>query len=380
MRKRRSGALITQPANYRAFIPRSLPPEPPIEYDAELLDLLSEADRELGRLDGAASTLPNPDLFVFMYVRREAAHSSQIEGTQASLIDLLQFEARAARSDQPVDVEEIANYVAAMNEGIDLLDDLPVSLRLIRRIHARLLAGVRGSERTPGEFRKSQNWIGPPGCTLADATFVPPPPGDMIVALGEWEDFIHSRQRIPPLVKVGLAHAQFETVHPFLDGNGRVGRLLITFLLVEKRVLTRPLLYLSHFFKQNRLEYYERLQGTRELGDWEGWLKFFLRGVAKVAKEATENAHQIVAMRERHRDLVTSSLGRGAGKALLLLERLYYQPIVNVPVVMTITGLSSARASSLVLELQDLGLLHETSGRRRNRVFAYGPYMKFLEG
>ena len=315
-----------------------------------------------------------------MYVRREAAHSSQIEGTQASLIDLLQFEARAARSDQPVDVEEIANYVAAMNEGIDLLDDLPVSLRLIRRIHARLLAGVRGSERTPGEFRKSQNWIGPPGCTLADATFVPPPPGDMIVALGEWEDFIHSRQRIPPLVKVGLAHAQFETVHPFLDGNGRVGRLLITFLLVEKRVLTRPLLYLSHFFKQNRLEYYERLQGTRELGDWEGWLKFFLRGVAKVAKEATENAHQIVAMRERHRDLVTSSLGRGAGKALLLLERLYYQPIVNVPVVMTITGLSSARASSLVLELQDLGLLHETSGRRRNRVFAYGPYMKFLEG
>lgn len=377
---RRSGALISQPGGYRAFVPRSLPPHPPIEYDAEMLDLLSEADRALGRLDGAASTLPNPDLFVFVYIRREAAHSSQIEGTQASLIDLLQFEAHAVQGDQPVDVEEIANYVAAMNLGLELLDRLPVSLRLIRRIHERLLSDVRGSDRTPGRFRKSQNWIGPPGCTLGDASFVPPPPAEMIDALGQWEDFIHSRARMPPLIKVGLAHAQFETIHPFLDGNGRVGRLLITFLLVEKRILTRPLLYLSHFFVQNRSEYYERLQATRDQGDWEGWLRFFLRGVAKVAKEATENAHEIVAMRELHRDMITAGLGRGAGKALVLLERLYYQPMVNVPSVMAITGLTSAPANALVLKLEGMGLLQEMSGRRRNRIFAYAPYMRFLEG
>ncbi|MGI8775311.1 MAG: Fic family protein [Actinomycetota bacterium] len=374
-REPRSGSYVNQLEGYKAFIPRPLPPVPPLEYDDEMLSLLSEADRALGRLDGSTDVLPNPDLFVFMYVRREAALSSQIEGTQASLLDLLEFEAQAAEPERPVDVEEIANYVAAMNYGLDRLHELPVSLRLIREIHERLLSGVRGSERTPGEFRRSQNWIGPPGCTLAQATYVPPPVEEMKDALGKWETFIHDQQQMPALIRVGLAHAQFETIHPFLDGNGRVGRLLITFLLVENRILARPLLYLSHFFKRHRQRYYDHLQAVRDEGAWEAWLKFLLRGVAEVAREATDTARQIVAMREEHRSLITSNLGRGAGKGLTFLEQLYFRPIVNVNTVMQMTELSFARANGLVGQLHGLGLLRETTGRRRNRVFSYEPYM-----
>ncbi len=371
----RSGRYNRQLEGYSAFIPKPLPPDPPVRYDDEMMALLSAADRALGRLDGSTDALPNPDLFVFMYVRREAALSSQIEGTQASLIDLLEFEAQAAEPERPVDVEEIANYVSAMNYGLERLAELPVSLRLIREIHERLLSGVRGSERTPGEFRRSQNWIGPPGCTLVDASYVPPPVEEMKDGLGEWESFIHDQQPMPTLIKVGLAHAQFETIHPFLDGNGRVGRLLITFLLVESEILARPLLYLSHFFKQHRQDYYDHLQAVRDEGAWEAWLRFFLRGVAEVALEATDTARKIVAMREDHRLLITSHLGRGAGKGLTFLEQLYFRPIVNVNTVMRITDLSFARANGLVRQLQDLGLLRETTGRRRNRVFAYEPYM-----
>ncbi len=371
----RSGRYIRQLEGYSAFIPKPLPPDPPMHYDDEMMALLSAADRALGRLDGSTDALPNPDLFVFMYVRREATLSSQIEGTQASLIDLLEFEAQAAEVERPVDVEEIANYVSAMNYGLTRLAELPVSLRLIREIHERLLSGVRGSERTPGEFRRSQNWIGPPGCTLVDASYVPPPVEEMKDGLGEWESFIHDQQPMPTLIKVGLAHAQFETIHPFLDGNGRVGRLLITFLLVESEILVRPLLYLSHFFKQHRQDYYDHLQAVRDEGAWEAWLKFFLRGVAEVALEATDTARKIVAMREEHRLLITSHLGRGAGKGLTFLEQLYFRPIVNVNTVMQITELSFARANGLVRQLQDLRLLRETTGRRRNRVFAYEPYM-----
>lgn len=376
--KDRAGHYVRQLEGYRAFIPRPLPPDPPIIYDDEMLGLLSRADRALGRLDGATGALPNPDLFVFMYVRREAALSSQIEGTQASLIDLLEFEAHAADPERPADVEEIANYVAAMNHGLARLTELPVSLRLIPEIHERLLSGVRGSERTPGQFRRSQNWIGPPGRTLADATYVPPPVDEMRNALGDWEIFLHGAHHMPALVKVGVAHAQFETIHPFLDGNGRVGRLLITFLLVEQGILKRPLLYLSHYFKRHRSEYYERLQAVRDEGDWEGWLKFFLAGVGEVANEATDNARQIVSLREEHRALITSKMGRGAGKSLTLLEQLFFRPIVNVNIVMSITHLSFARANALVKELEKLGLLRETTGRRRNRIFLYEPYMAFF--
>ncbi|HEX2195375.1 MAG TPA: Fic family protein [Actinomycetota bacterium] len=340
-----------------------------------MLHLLSRADRALGRLDGSTSTLPNPDLFVSMYVRREAALSSQIEGTQASLIDLLEYESEAAEPERPVDVEEVVNYVAAMNLGLELLRELPVSLRLVRRIHERLMTGVRGSNRSPGSFRRTQNWIGPPGCTLKTATYVPPPVDEMKAALASWERFLHDDRPMPPLIKVGLAHSQFETIHPFLDGNGRIGRLLITFLLVEQGILSRPLLYLSFFFKQHRDVYYERLQAVRDDDAWEEWLEFFLTGVAEVADEATENAHKIVAMREEHRATITEHLGRGAGRALMLLEQLYFRPIVNVTAVMRMTGLSSPRANALVLELEDVGILRETSGRRRNRIFAYDPYV-----
>lgn len=371
----KSGRYVRQLEGYRAFIPAPLPPSPPIAYDDEMLALLSRADRALGRLDGSTSALPNPDLFVSMYVRREAALSSQIEGTQASLIDLLEYESEASEPERPHDVEEVVNYVAAMNLGLELLEELPVSLRLIRRIHKRLMSGVRGSNRSPGSFRKSQNWIGPPGCTLTNATYVPPPVDHMKDALGDWEMFLHEDRPMPPLIKVGLAHSQFETIHPFLDGNGRVGRLLITFLLVEQRVLARPLLYLSFFFKQHRELYYERLQAVRDGDAWEDWLKFFLTGVAQVANEATDNAQRIVAMREQHRADITEHLGRGAGKALVLLEKLYFRPIVNVTAVMRMTGLSSPRANALVLELEDLGIFRETSGRRRNRIFAYEPYV-----
>jgi len=375
----RSGRYISQPAGYRAFIPNTLPPHPPVAMDEEMWNLLSKADLAVGRLDGSTETLPNPDLFVFMYVRREAVLSSQIEGTQASLIDVLEFEAQAAEPGQPEDVAEVVNYVAAMNEGLLRLAKLPVSLRLIREIHARLMQGVRGAERNPGEFRTSQNWVGPPGSTLQTARYVPPPPHEMRQALDNFEKFLHSDQPMPALIKVGIVHSQFETIHPFLDGNGRVGRLLITFLLCEKEILKRPLLYLSHYFKSNRTEYYDRLQAVRDRGDWEGWLKFFLQGVAQVAEEATLNARQIVKMREEHRDLILSRLGRPSGKALQLLERLYFRPIVSVQAVADVTGLSFANANSLARQLETVGLLRETTGRKRNRRFSYHPYLTLFQ-
>ncbi len=261
--RHRAGRYLAQPTGYRAFHPAALPPQPPVRLTGDLQPLLSAADRALGRLDGSIQTLPNPDLFVFMYVRKEAVLSSQIEGTQSSLQDLLAAEAHILAPDRPRDVDEVVNYVAAMNHGLDRLGEFPVSIRLIREIHERLLRGVRGARLTPGELRRSQNWIGPAGCTLNEASFVPPPPHEVPAALGALETFLHSDSDLPPLVQIGLAHAQFETIHPFLDGNGRVGRLLITFLLCQREILLKPVLYLSHFFKQHRTEYYERLQSVR---------------------------------------------------------------------------------------------------------------------
>jgi len=371
----RAGQYVTQAQSYKAFIPKSLPPVPPVQMDAELQLLLSDADRALGRLDGVTETLPNPDLFVFMYVRKEAVLSSQIEGTQASLMDVLEFEAKAQRADHLKDVPEVVNYVAAMNQGLKRLETLPVSLRLVREIHEVLLRGVRGSERSPGEFRTRQNWIGENDSPIQRASFVPPPPDVMLDALASLERFLHDDSPMPPLVTVGLAHAQFETIHPFLDGNGRIGRLLITFLLCEKKILRRPLLYLSHYLKARRSEYYDRLQAVRDRGDWEGWLKFFFQGVASVSLEATQTARKIVELRESHRELLTSKMGRGAGSALALLETLYFRPVVSVKQVAAITKISFPNANALVESLEKLRLLFETTGRRRNRVFAYQPYL-----
>ncbi|HEX3723781.1 MAG TPA: Fic/DOC family N-terminal domain-containing protein, partial [Nitrolancea sp.] len=296
-----------------------------------MISLLSRADQALGRLDGLSQTLPNPDLFVAMYVRREAVYSSQIEGTQSTLDDVLEFELDAGSRDLPGDVEEVVNYVAAMNHGLELLPRLPLSLRLIREIHSKLLQGVRGAERSPGEFRTAQNWIGPANTLISQATFVPPAVPDMLRALDNLEHFLHDDDGLPVLIVCGLTHAQFETIHPFLDGNGRVGRLLITFLLCYRGVLERPLLYLSYFLRRHRAEYYDRLTAIRENGDWEGWLRFVLRGVAETAEEATTTARAIVALRARHRDLFQSErLGDNSQRLLdLLLDR----PIVNTTLV-----------------------------------------------
>lgn len=374
----RAGKYIKQAAGFKAFIPAPLPPAPPISIDAELTRLLSEADRSLGRLDGIGSVLPNPDLFVAMYVRKEAVLSSQIEGTQSSLEDVLQFEVDAKSADVPKDVEEVVNYVRAMNFGIQRLEKLPLSLRLIREIHAELLKGTRGAHRTPGEFRRTQNWIGSGGASLSTATFVPPPVPEMKEALNKFEKFLHD-DSLPVLIHTALAHAQFETIHPFLDGNGRVGRLLITFLLCERKVLHRPLLYLSHYLKMHRAEYYDRLMAIRNDGNWEAWLKFFLRGVGEVSHEAIETARRIFALRDEHRQAINRELGSNASGAFSLLDYLYEQPIISVRLVEQHLKSSFVTANKLVEQFIKLGILNETTGRQRNRRYAYGPYLDLFE-
>lgn len=373
----RSGRYLRQPTGYRAFLPAPLPPEPPIQMTGELQVLLSKADRALGRLDGSVQTLPNPDLFVFMYVRKEAVLSSQIEGTQSSLQDLLAAEADLFdRDTRSRDVDEVINYVAAMNYGLGRLAELPVSVRLIREIHQRLLTGVRGSRRTPGELRRSQNWIGPAGSLLSDAIFVPPPPDAVPAALQELEQFLHRQDDIPILIKIGLAHAQFETIHPFLDGNGRVGRLLITFLLMEREVLQKPVLYLSHYFKRHRQAYYEHLQAVRDTGDWERWLAFFLRGVDEVSAEAAQTAGRILALREDHRAAITEQLGRAAGNGHRVLETLFDRPIVSVKDVQSAIGTTYAAANSLVARMVDVGILREITGYSSPQDLRPGPSVR----
>lgn len=377
----RAGRYMRQHTGYRAFIPERLPPDPPVRIDGELQVLLSQADRALGRLDGSIQTLPHPDLFAYMYVRKEAVLSSQIEGTQSSLHDVLAAEAKILAPDRPQDVDEVVNYVRAMNYGLARLPELPVSVRLIREIHAELLKGVRGSHLTPGDIRTSQNWIGPGGCSLNEATFVPPPPSEVAEHLSELEKFLHSETPLPLLVKIGLAHVQFETIHPFLDGNGRVGRLLITFLLCEKRVLLKPVLYLSYYFKQYRRQYYERLQAVRDAGAWEDWLLFFLRGVVEVSEQATETARRILDLREQHRMTITEKLGRAAANGYRVLEHLYQHPIVSVNEVQELTGTTYPAANDLVTKFVKSGILTEITGQARNRRFKYQSYIDlFNEG
>jgi Fic family protein len=375
----RAGRYVRQTAGYRAFLPSPLPPVPAVDLSGALQRRLSDADRALGRLDGSVATLPNPDLFIYMYVRKEAVLSSQIEGTQSSLQDLLSAEAQFLEGGGPGDVDELVNYVAAMNYGLERLADLPVSVRLIREIHERLLQGGRGTHQMPGELRRSQNWIGPAGSTIANATFVPPPPEEVPVAMGLLESFLHEADDLPLLVRIGLAHAQFETIHPFLDGNGRVGRLLITFLLCERKVLSKPVLYLSTFFKQRRQEYYDRLQAVRDTGDWEGWLGFFLKGVSEVSLQAAETARQILQLREEHRRIITDRLGRAAGSGHRVLESLYERPIVSVRQVQSLTGTSFAATNQIVHRLVDCGILEEMTGQARHRRFWYAAYVRLFE-
>jgi Fic family protein len=375
----RAGVYQRQLSGYSAFMPAKLPPAPPVELAGELQSLLSQADRALGRLDGSVQTLPNPDLFVMMYVRKEAVLSSQIEGTQSSLQDVLAAEAKMLASSPHSDVDEVFNYISAMNYGLERLVSLPVSTRLVREIHERLLSGVRGHHLTPGETRTTQNWIGPGGCTLSEAAFVPPPPNDVPALLGDLEKFIHNDTSLPLLIRVGLVHAQFETIHPFLDGNGRVGRLLITFLLCEKKVLLKPVLYLSHFFKRNRSSYYDHLQAVRDHGAWEAWLHFFLRGVLEVSKEATDTARVILALREQHRQLITDHFGRAAANGHRVLEYLYQRPIVSVGEIQTLIGTSYPAANNLVNQFKQHAILHEMTGQKRNRKFLYQSYFQLFQ-
>ncbi|MCB2102011.1 MAG: Fic family protein [Rhodobacterales bacterium] len=342
--------------------------------------LLSKADRALGRLDGSIQVLPNPDLFVLMYVRKEAVLSSQIEGTQASFNDLLEAEADIQRPERPNDVQEVLNYVKAMNYAIGRLDDLPVSVRLIREIHGKLMAGVRGSQLQPGELRRTQNWIGTPGATINTATFVPPPPSELLKVLGDFETFLHDQTPMPPLIKIGLAHAQFETIHPFLDGNGRVGRLLITFMLCVQDILSMPLLYLSHYFKQHRARYYDLLQATRDTGDWEGWLKFFLDGVAVVSNQATETARNIVTLREDFRRVIAENFGRTGANGAIVLETLFQRPILRVNDVRDLLGVSYPAANKLMSQLAKNGIIEEMTGQVRNRLFRFTPYIALFDG
>jgi Fic family protein len=377
-RSPRAGRLIRQDSGYRAFIPAPLPPDPPLNFDASLVSLLATASTDLGRLDGVSATMPNPNLFVAMYVRREAVLSSQIEGTQSTLDDVLTFEVDPGADSLPLDVEVVVNYVKAMNYGLARLDSLPLSLRLIREIHGKLLDGVRGGDKSPGEFRTTQNWIGGGDRQrLRDAAFVPPPPHDMMVALGDFELFLHDPDRPHPLITCALAHAQFETIHPFADGNGRVGRLLITFLLCHAGVLRRPLLCLSHYLKFHRAEYYDRLTAIRFAGDWEGWLAFFLRGVSEVAREAEQTAQRIVEFRERTRaELQARGMSASAFK---LLDHLFLQPVITVNAAKEELAVSYHYANDVIAELAAIGLLEETTGRRRNRRFRFTRYLALFE-
>lgn len=375
----RAGYFMNANAGYRSFVPAKLPPDPPIQFDAELQTLLSLADRKLGRLDGITQILPNPELFVAMYVKKEAVLSSQIEGTQTSFADLLNAEYNQADDQRRDDVSEVVNYVNAMNWGLGQLGAFPLSLRLIRNIHERLIQSTRGSQRNPGAFRASQNWIGPAGCTLNNATFVPPTVPDMEVALGDLEKYFYEEDHTPALIKIAMIHAQFETIHPFLDGNGRMGRLLITFWLCQQEILTKPLLYLSYYFKKNRTEYYDRLMDVRKKGDWESWIKFFLKGVAEVADEATSSASAILKLKEEYtRKLYEKETGNGNYQKLL--DVLFEQPYVKRTDVAELLGVSNPTAGNVIDTFCQMGILVDCDpARSRNKMYAFRKYIDILD-
>jgi Fic family protein len=359
----------------RAFVPPPLPPAPPVDVLA-LLERLSLAERALGRLDGITMLLPRQELFLYMYVRKEAVLSSQIEGTQSTLSDLLRFEIEA-QAGQPIDdIREVSNYVDAMMYGLGRLEELPLSLRLIREMHERLLQSGRGGTKNPGEFRRSQNWIG--GTRPGNALFVPPPTTELDACLDALERFMHEEDsRLPALIKAGLLHVQFETIHPFLDGNGRIGRLLVTLYLCVNGVLRKPLLYLSLYLKTHRNDYYRLLQEVRERGAWEAWLEFFLTGVADTANQAFDAATQIVELFKEDRERITAESER-AGSALRVHELLQQNPYLTANQLVERTGLTAPTVNAALADLQRLGIVEEVTGRRRGRVFGYRRYLAIL--
>ena len=360
----------------RAFLPPPLPPDPPVRLEA-IQRLLEQANQSLGRLDGLASVLPNLSLFIYAYVRKEAVLSSQIEGTQSSLSDLLLFENDEAPGVPLDDVQEVSNYVAALNHGLERLrGGFPLSSRLIREIHEVLLSKGRGSDKQPGEFRASQNWIG--GTRPGTAAFVPPPPELVLDCMSALELFLHDeRADLPVLIKAGLVHVQFETIHPFLDGNGRLGRLLITFLLCAAGVLREPILYLSLYFKQHRPAYYDLLDRVRAKGEWETWLDFFLTGVRDTAEQAATAARRILAVFEDHHRKI-AALGRPAASVLRVFEHMQRNPITSIPAAAKSIGISAPTVAKSLKHMQQLGMLREITGRQRHRLFVYDAYLAIL--
>lgn len=361
----------------RAFIPAPLPPDPPVSFDGRLQQVLEQALLALGRLDSLSTVLPDTGLFLYSYVRKEAVLSSQIEGTQSSLSDLLLFEMEEIPGVPLDDVVEVSNYVAALEHGLRRLRaDFPLSNRLIREIHGVLLSRGRGSEKGPGEFRRTQNWIG--GQRPGKAVFVPPPPHAVPNCMSDLERFLHSKgDPLPVVIRAALAHVQFETIHPFLDGNGRVGRLLITFLLCHAGVLREPLLYLSLYLKQNKDSYYRLLGGVRKEGDWEGWLEFFLEGVRQTAVGAVSTARRLVDLFQQDRGRIQKR-GRAAGSTLRVHEALKERPLTSLQEIRRRSGLSFPAASTAMSLLVDLGIAREITGKKRNRAFGYSKYLAIL--
>ena len=372
----RSGIKITQQTGYKAFIPNSLPPNPPIQIEGEIQHLLTNANIAIGKMDTMGYLVPNLSHIIAMYIRKEALLSSQIEGTQASLENIFEYE-----NQLPVkninDVKEVVNYIKALNHGIKRLAEFPMSIRLIKEIHEILLEGARGKEKTPGEFRKSQNWIGSPGTTLATASFVPPPPKEAIDAMGELEIFLHKGSELPLLIGCALIHYQFETIHPFLDGNGRLGRLLITFYLYWKGALQYPLLYLSYYLKIHRQEYYDRLNLVREKGDYEQWVIFFLKGIIWTSESALQTIKNLLQLQEDHKKrLFAKKLS--TPYAIALLDYLFERPHLTINDVADHLKISYQGAKELVDQFVTTEILKETTGKRRDKRYSYWEYVAFL--
>jgi len=356
-----------------AFVPNPLPPA--VSWSPRLVRCLSEADRLLGQLAGEGGRLPNPHLLMRPFIRREAVLSSRIEGTQATLGELLAAEAGAAIDRAPDDLKEVGNYVVALEHGIKRLKKLPLSLRLVRELHEKLMAGVRGDRATPGQFRRSQNWIGTPGCSLENAAYVPPPPTELMSCLGEWEKFLHDRTQ-PPLVQAALAHYQFEAVHPFLDGNGRVGRLFIVLFLMERNILPTPLLYISAFFEAARRDYYDRLIGVTERGEWGAWLEYFLNAVARQAEDALDRARRINHIFDKWR---RETAGMQTKTPSLLLDSLLANPFMTTKKTADELGIAFTTAQRAIEKLEKLSILKEVSGGKRDRVYCAKVILDILE-
>lgn len=382
--KRKSGDYLTQTVtgeSYQAYMPAPLPAEPPLVLDGGLLQLMDQANRALGRLDGISRVWPNSSHFLnqllYQYVRKEAVLSSQIEGTQSSLSDLLLYELQETPGVPLDDVQEVSSYVAALNHGLARIrEGFPLSLRLLREIHGILLATGRGADKSPGEFRRSQNWLG--GSRPGNAVFVPPPPDRLMDCLGPFEHFLHDEpEPMPSLIKAALAHVQFETIHPFLDGNGRLGRMLITLLLCNDKVLQEPSLYLSLHFKIHRLDYYDYLQRVRIEGDWESWLRFFLTGVTETATEATDAAQKLWTLFDEDRSRIQAQ-GKIAGTALRVHDLLQQRPIVSITAACKALELTHPAVNKSLRKLEELGIVREITGRQRNRLYLYEAYMVIL--